>query len=395
MVLSYQLLSCPRKKKGVRRVPRNGAMSSASTATNTPSKITRSFQSFLHTFRRKNPLLVLPAPTFTEKEKSAPTSLNAVRKTVRSFYLSATKSADTPAAESTPPTSEQARGPTLRERRALRSLYLNTAPTSPRKRYPGGPPSPLSSARHIRRMGRVFQFGDTPPPDTPPGFPGDSPRTPTGRRHYQQLDDALYSNWSNEEVYRTPGSNETERPEDARISPWSPIEEQFPYSTRPPAPFLSPITEVHTPRSPISPYSSYSPRTPTSASPFLLRSPRTPQTPPPLYPPPPAYLPEVPLRAPGLGSAPSTPTRRRTLSGAASASTLTLVPDPPVSPIVSSLRQDIDVELGSWRGHAPIGGASGVDAGAFVISNDSDSEDPFDLESVSMHTDESIEPLKS
>ena len=134
MVLSYQLLSCPRKKKGVRRVPRNGAMSSASTATTTPSKITRSFQSFLHTFRRKNPLLVLPAPTFTEKEKSAPTSLNTVRKTVRSFYLSATKSADTPAAESTPPTSEQARGPTLRERRALRSLYLNTTSTSPRKR---------------------------------------------------------------------------------------------------------------------------------------------------------------------------------------------------------------------------------------------------------------------
>ena len=418
MVLSYQLLSCPRKKRGARRVPRNGTA-----LANAPSTFTRSFQTFLQSFRKKNPNTVPTPYTFSEKER-APNTSGSVRKAVRSFYLSATKRGDqaSPLSDPNQQMSEKTR-PTLRERRALRSLYLNTSPASPQqKRYPG-PPSPLSPSRHIRRLGRVFQLGET-PPETPPGYGlGSPPHTPPRRRNYQQLDDdaLYYSSWSNEEAYNTEPAT---RPADARISPWSPNEEQFPY----PRGFLSPITEVHTPRSPISPYTPSTPQTPTSAGSnvgawFLVRTPGAqtplpfPRGPPPMYPPPPpptAYLPDVPLRGPG--SVPSTPTRPRTYSSASaslpstparmldatanSTSTLTLVPDPPVSPIVASLRQAIDGELGSWAERPPLsavgvrpGPGSSSDAGVFVIANDSESEEG-DLESVSMYTDESIEPLK-
>ena len=71
--------------------------------------------------------------------------------------------------------------------------------------------------------------------------------------------------------------------------------------------------------------------------------------------------------------------------------------DPPVSPIVSSLREAIDSDLGTWRGRAG-GNTHGpaADPGVFVIADDSDSEysDPFDIEAVSVHTDESFEALK-
>ena len=482
MIVSYQLIACPRKKRGTRRVPRNGGASTLITATtspNTPSgKITRSFQSFLQTFRKKNSNPPSPPTAFSEKEKArAPP-----RKSIRSFILSATRRPEPlpPKIDPFPPLlTEQKRGPTLLERRrgALRSLNLNTnvnASSPPQKRYPDGAPSPFSPARHLRRMGRVFHFDNGPPPATPPGVPGsgfDSPPTPTRRRDYRQLDDALYySNWSNEEVCEPPPPLA-----DARISPWSPNEAQFPYRASEPAadgsgsgspiapPFLSPIAEVRTPvsasfaytprtptfpRTPLSPYalrtppSPYSPGTPTPAyapslrapstpttptrqpgfaGPFLLREPRTPLSPPPVYPPP-AYLPEVPLRGPG--SAPSTPTRPRRPSGPTPVQTMPLTSaspprstanltspsmpnlyspssaaerDPPVSPIVSSLREAIDSDLGTWRERA--GGnthAPAADPGVFVIADDSDSEysDPFDIEAVSVHTDESFEALK-
>ena len=48
----------------------------------------------------------------------------------------------------------------------------------------------------------------------------------------------------NEEVHRTPRSNQSKRAEDARISAWLPIEEHFPYSTRPQVTILSLIIEV-------------------------------------------------------------------------------------------------------------------------------------------------------
>ncbi|RDX48875.1 hypothetical protein OH76DRAFT_1418839 [Lentinus brumalis] len=348
MVISYQLLSCPcRKRKPARRVPPQDMVINT---LHTPSKPRRSFRTCFGVFnksQKKSPFDHLPIPG---SEKGATPEPDRRRRpgAFRELYLSVKKHG-APAPPHTP-AFDGTRGPSLRERRALRSLYLDTNLPSPRKPYPGNStPSPISPA--LKRMGRVFQFDST-PPETPPFSPLPStPRTPTGRRHYKQLDDSKYSEWANEPAYRT------ERPKDAFISPWSPNEGDFPYYATRYSPGFKTLSE--------------------------------PQTPPPLYPPPPAYLPETPIR--GSGSTPPTPTRSQTTPASWK------IHEPPVSPIVSSLRNEIDGAIGSWEVQdlrAALAETRGEDNSMFVVSNDTGSDEwdaSSDLDTDSVHTDESVE----
>lgn len=344
-MVSYQLLAWPcRKRRGnTRRVPRNADI--VITTLHTPSTPPRSFRNLFGLIRSKHKPALLPLPFSPSLEKAeartAPESRTGRKNALRALYLRTTRRNHTaPGGDSThTPTS------TLRERRALHSLYLNINLPSPRKRYPGTP-SPILPI--LKRMGRVVLVDQT-PPDTPTS-PFLSPKTPTSR-HYQQLDDPFYSEWANEAPYcRT-----TERPQDALISPWSPNEGQFPYY--PYAPALNSLSE--------------------------------PRTPPPLYPPPPAYLPEIPIRGPG--SNPATPTRAGAVPRVLSRT--------PVSPIVSVLGDEIEGDIGSCefrQVRAALASTAEKDD-AFVIGDDSEDGHPSttdsDLETVSIYSDESAEHL--
>ncbi|TBU58049.1 hypothetical protein BD310DRAFT_500717 [Dichomitus squalens] len=352
MVLSYQLISCSwrKQRQASLGVPHSG--SSAIHTTHTHSEPTPSFHTF---FQRLLRLFSYPRDNGEASEKGVPSPGPRDRpRPLRALLLSFTHDHN----PSSGPTesshaSQRTPHPTIRERRALRALRLNTTlSTSPRKQYPSTP-SPLASSR--KRIGRLFLFGPT-TPDTPTPLPPYlSPTSPFSRRHYAKLDDSMYSDWSNNAKYHT------ERPPEAILSPWSPNEHEYPY---PP----------------------YSPLDVNSLSGF-------PGTPPPLYPPPPAYLPEVPTRA--TRSNPTTPTRpRASRNGAAS----TLVP--PVSPIVSSLNEEIDGEIGGWDMTSEIRAAFAhtantcEDDDVFVISNASDEDGASsELDTVSLRTDESTKPL--
>ncbi|KAH9891904.1 hypothetical protein C8Q73DRAFT_94245 [Cubamyces lactineus] len=322
MVLSYQFLSCSCKRRSANTRRRPLAVT---TDTHIPSITTRSFTA-LHRLCRK------------------------VAKTIRSLLLVCKKVAGSSpwrtAEQSCPQeTSEPPSTTTLRERRALRSLWLNTA-RSPTKRYPSastGPGSTKGSPLR-KRMAGLFHDLRTPPPS--PGFlPPSSPRTPRSRRHYHKLKDiAQYANWSNEEVYLT------ERPTSALISPWSPSEYEFPY----------PIQAL--------------------CSPTAMTSVDQPGTPPPLYPPPPAYIPEIPLRSPG--STPTSPARPEHTTRWAPA------PVPPISPTARGLDQQITEDLETWvLLRQSLRAAEHEDNGVFVISDETED----DTDSGGACTEESIQ----
>ncbi|KAI0770642.1 hypothetical protein C8Q74DRAFT_916704 [Fomes fomentarius] len=347
IVVSYQLLAWPCKKRrgNTPRVPRNADI--VITTLHTPSKTPRSFRNLFGLIRSKHKAKLLPLPFSPSLEKAeagtAPDSRTGRKNALRALYLRTTRR------DHTAPGGNSSHTPTstLRERRALHSLYLNINLPSPRKRYPGTP-SPISPA--LKRFGRVVLVDQT-PPDTPIS-PFLSPKRPTSRL-YQQLDDPFYSEWANEAP-----SCRTERPQDALISPWSPNEGQFPYY--PYAPALNSLGE--------------------------------PRTPPPLYPPPPAYLPEIPFRAPG--SNPATPTR-----ASAVPRVLLRTPETPVSPIVSVLGDEIEGDIGSCelrQVRAALASTAEKDD-AFVIGDDSEdghsSTTDSDLETVSIYSDESTEHL--
>ncbi|KAI0754505.1 hypothetical protein C8Q80DRAFT_1266121 [Daedaleopsis nitida] len=429
MILSYQLLACPCKRRKARPAQRKPLP--VITTLHPPSKPKRSFRNCFGHVKSKpkprSPFLKNPLSLSSEKDAGAsPAPLKESRNGLRSFFLFGTRrGAHSAPATQTASTSEPK--PTLRERRALRSIYLNTSLPSPRKRYPPGTPSPISPA--LKRMGRVFQFDSSTPPDTPtisPLFSARTPRTPTsrGRRQYQQLDDSYpytptptKSKLSAECQWANEATDRTKQPQDALISPWSPDEGEYPYY----------------------PYSPAGPKSLSFALAMGELSP-VPYTPPPLYPPPPAYLPEIPLRGPG--STPATPTRSQTSPvppsrppGAQASRSATRspsfsaseAPEPlpvtrpravPVSPIVlASLREEIDGDIGSWEfaqvrealaNHAAAVAAHGddpfadpvpvaSDPGVFVISNSSEdghsSCADSDLDTLSIHTDDSVESL--
>ncbi|PIL35127.1 hypothetical protein GSI_02916 [Ganoderma sinense ZZ0214-1] len=381
ILLTYQLIACPHRKRAAaaRRVPRNASQAAKTAHTPLSSKATRSFRSCTNVFGWSSPK---PAPAnrtpgTSEKRAQSQSDSKDGRRTLRALLLPFS-SRNSPGAPKTPPTPSQPK-PTLLERKGLRALRLNTEllKSEGKQRYPTTPSPMMTPTR--KRMGRVFEFASS-PLSTPASssstlFSAGTP-TPTGRRHYKKLDDKLYSDWSNEATYPT------SRPPEAMVSPWSPNERQYPYA----------------PYSPIS----------------VQWLSDTPRTPPPLYPPPPAYLPEVPVRSDGLGtgSAPMTPTRPSHAYGAEGAACTGSPLVPPVSHIIRRLSEEIDGEIGSWDmpdvraalasvvtldRQSPAGDRDEDDV--FVIASESDSgEDASsELDSVSLHTAtdeyESMEPL--
>ncbi|KAI0326238.1 hypothetical protein GY45DRAFT_1364034 [Cubamyces sp. BRFM 1775] len=354
MVLSYQFLSCSCKRR--RSATTRRGPPTVSTGTRVPSITARSFTALCRLCRKMGEMLRHPQSNQCVAEKHSldhPTRTTR-RTTVRSLLLvcknySGNSSRNTAEQSPAQATSEPSI-PTLRERRALRSLYLNTT-RSPTKRYPrSSSPSPGSAKGSPlrKRMAGLFHDLRTPPPS--PGFttPPLSPHTPRSRRHYHKLtDSALYANWSNEEVYLT------ERPTSALISPWSPSEYEFPYPIQ------------------------------TLRSPGAMTSIDEPATPPPLYPPPPAYIPEIPLRSPG--SAPTSPMRPEHTTRAAPPLA------PPLSPIVQGLDREIQVasDLETWvHLRQCLRAAEREDDGVFVISDetedDTDSGGPCTEESIQL-----------
>ncbi|KAI1788859.1 hypothetical protein LXA43DRAFT_1084162 [Ganoderma leucocontextum] len=358
IVLSYQLIACSHRKKpaAARRVPRNA--SPAAKNTHTRSKPTRSFRTCSNLFGLSKPK---PAPansTPSSSEKRVPPQDSKDgRRTFRALLLPFAPR-DSSGGPETPPPSQSK--PTLLERKGLRDLRLNTEllKSDGKQRYPATPSPMMTPTR--KRMGRVFQFGSSPPSTPGSSTTLFSASTPTSRRQYKKLDDTPYSDWSNQAVCPT------ERPPEAMVSPWSPNEPEYPY-----APY-SPIT--------------------------VRWLSDTPRTPPPLYPPPPAYLPEVPMRSDGLGSSPGTPTRAGASARAGA---------PLVSLIVSRLSEEIDGEIGSWDMPDIRAALASVvtlvdrdddDDDVFVIADESDGDDgSSELDSVSLHTVtdeyESMEPL--
>ncbi|KAI0823986.1 hypothetical protein BC628DRAFT_466683 [Trametes gibbosa] len=356
IVVSYQLLSCPcKRRRTANRVPRATTKPSNS---HTLSKPTRSFitlKPFCKIRRDKDHLNNPSTPTKEKQTLSAPVKSPA-HKTLRSLCLTATKPfrsalRSTDEGQHAVPTGS-APAPNLRERRALRSLHLNThLATTPTKRYPCNPsPSPATPTR--KRMAGLLHLNhndSTCALDSPTLF---SARSTKSRRLYQKLDDTTYSDWSNEESYRTP------RPASALISPWSPSEYEFPY------------LPLHSPG-------------------FML--PREPSTPPPLYPPPPAYIPEVPMRSPG--SAPASPTRPSRSGRERTEARSPLAP--PVLPIFSTLAQEISGDIDTWSvlsrveeriAMPPDPRADGV----FVIANEESEDDESYRDSIcTIGTDES------
>ncbi|KAJ8496263.1 hypothetical protein ONZ51_g1221 [Trametes cubensis] len=313
---------------------------------------TRSFTALYRLCRKMGDVLHRPQSSeCTPEKQSFEQPRTTRRKTIRSLFLvcknavgtSPRRDAEQSRAHGT---SEPSSIPTLRERRALRSLYLNT-PRSPTKRYPGSSSSSPGSAEGSplrKRMAGLFHDLRTPPPS--PGFlPPSSPSTPRSRRHYHKLQDSMqYANWSNEEVYLT------ERPTSALISPWSPSEYEFPYPVQ------------------------------TLRSPQTMTSLDEPSTPPPLYPPPPAYIPEIPLRSPG--STPASPMCPEHATREASALA------PPTSPIARGLEQQITRDLETWvLLRESLRDAEREDDGVFVITDETED----DTDSGCLCTEESIQ----
>ncbi|KAI0671156.1 hypothetical protein C8Q78DRAFT_1034329 [Trametes maxima] len=335
LVITYQFSSCSVKgrRKGVlnQRSPR----AAISTASHAPSKPSRSFFK-LSCLSRKAKDTTRPTQPSFDREKGpfgtekAPEPRKTTLRSLLVVFAVPFQRAFGRAEEKRPPLpTEPTRTPNLRERRALRSLYLNTR--SPTKRYPcNDTESPASPMR--KRMAGLLHLDLGTPIDSPP--PPFSPGGKKSRRLYQKLDDATYSGWSNEEA---PG---TKKPVSAFVSPWSPSEYEFPY------PSLSPGWR-------------------------LPGEPSTPCTPPPLYPPPPAYIPETPLRSPG-GTSASPMRREMTKTRPAS-------PPPSPSPTPSMLAEEIANDIDAWallrqRQPSPIAPAQQPDDGVFVIANESEDD---------------------
>ncbi|KAI0763537.1 hypothetical protein BD413DRAFT_580949 [Trametes elegans] len=198
--------------------------------------------------------------------------------------------------------------------------------------------SPASPMR--KRMAGLLHLDTNPSEPRSPMSPSSPLLSKGGRSHrlYQKLDDGPYTDWSNEETYHTG------KPASALISPWSPSEYEFPYPT------------LHSPGS----------------DSVFASDPRTPCTPPPLYPPPPAYIREVPMRSPL--SAPNTPTRA---VGPYVAEGLPESPPPPTSPVVTTLTREIAHDIDAWSVVRTLreGIRGAPDEDAFVITNDSEDED--------------------
>ncbi|KAI9066032.1 hypothetical protein FKP32DRAFT_1756290 [Trametes sanguinea] len=324
IVLSYQLISRPNRGRNTPAARRpNHAPHHSRSLPHAPFDVLTNF------WRRSGEKLrraLAPTDSLQEEKHSPPTSNHPQRSALYRVYHACTapfRMLFSRCGESGVPGSRaDARTPNLRERRALRSLYLNTKPLS--QRYPSSPSreSPTSPTR--KRMAGLFHLNLRNPPSLSPAGPSHK----GGRSHrlYQRLDDALYSEWSNEQTYRT------DRPTPAFLSPWSPSEYEFPYPT------------LHSP-------------TATSSS--------EPGTPPPLYPPPPAYVPEVPLRSPG--SSPSSPVHPASIVAKTVSSSWSSASR---SPIILMLEEEISQDIGEWTEPHQVNAS-------FVISNDSDS-DPED-----------------
>ncbi|KAI0642941.1 hypothetical protein C8Q79DRAFT_1012940 [Trametes meyenii] len=337
LVITYQFSSCSLKgrRKGVlnQRSPR----AATSTASYAPSKPTRSLLKLSCLSRKAKDTSRPTHPSSFDSEKGpfgtekAPEPRKTTLRSLCIVFTAHLKRAFGRAEEKRSPLpTEPSRAPNLRERRALRSLYLNTR--SQTKRYPSNDTeSPVSPMR--KRMAGLLHLDLGTPIDSPP--PPFSPGGKKSRRLYQKLDDNLYSGWSNEE---TPG---TKKPVSALVSPWSPSEYEFPY------PSLS------------------SPGWRLPGEPF------TPCTPPPLYPPPPAYIPETPLRSPGC--TPSSPMRREMPK------TRPTSPLPSPSPTPSMLAEEIANDIDAWallrqRQRSPTVPVEQPDDGVFVIANESEDD---------------------
>ncbi|KAI0354808.1 hypothetical protein OH77DRAFT_1425393 [Trametes cingulata] len=333
IVVSYQLLSCSCRR---RRLPAN-RRAAVSTSTHTPSSSKRSFTAFDRLYRRDRDLLRPQEPSPADEKQSTSTSEETARRSIlKSLYLALSKpirAVFRRKVDSRP--SHPARAPKLRERRALRSLYLDTTPRTPTKRYPCNPsPTPTTPIR--KRMGGLFHLDTASSPGSPRSPSFFSPGGGRSRRLYQELNDAAYDEWSNEQTYKT------RVPSSALISPWSPSEYEFPYPS------------LHSPG---------------------LMSPGVPETPPPLYPPPPAYISETPLRSPG--SVPGSPIRADLTK--VKPPKVTVLPPLPVSPIVSGLEEEIAGEIDAWTAFSQSPNAvrnlrEGHREGVFVISNESEDE---------------------
>ncbi|OJT12980.1 hypothetical protein TRAPUB_10457 [Trametes pubescens] len=353
MVLTYQLMSCPCRRRKAKAAKHRTLYTSPST--HTPSKKpTHSFIDLKRLYQKgRGRFHPKPAPAVGEKQSlGTPGDTSSPRcATLRSLLLAATKPFRSVLhrnqKEQPPPSDDTSRPPNLRERRALRSLYLNTrAPSTPTtKRYPCNPPqTPTTTTR--KRMAGLLHLNMGGSPDSPDTHSPFTPRSTKSRRLYEKLDDTAYSDWSNEESYRT------ERPISALISPWSPSEYEFPY--------------------------------PSLCSPGM-----TPATPPPLYPPPPAYIPEVPLRSPG--GAAGSPRRHAEMTEVKRAAPLA----EPVSPIVSTLTEEIVSDIVAWN--ALHQSPSEVETypehrvdGVFVIANEDSDDDATNRDSMStVYTQES------
>ncbi|KAH9850184.1 hypothetical protein C2E23DRAFT_887616 [Lenzites betulinus] len=358
IVVSYQLLSCPckRKKQAAKRVPR---ATIKQPSPHTPSTPTHSFITLKNLCKAGGDKFRFAQPSTAEEKQPLSTPGSSPRRnTLRSLYLASTKPfrsalRSMEEGQISLPATESARTPNLRERRALRSLHLNThIPITPTKRYPlacNPPSSPVTPTR--KRMAGLLHLNGGPAsaPGSPTLFAAQSTKS---RRLYQKLDDTAYSDWSNEESYRT------ERPVSALISPWSPSEYEFPYPS------------LHSPG---------------------FMSAKEPSTPPPLYPPPPAYIPEVPMRSPG--SAPASPVRP-TRTGRERAEARSPLA-PPVSPIVSTLTEEIVGGIDTWSllSHDAQGTAMPPDPradGVFVIASEESEDGTSCRDSLStIRTDES------
>ncbi|OBZ71206.1 hypothetical protein A0H81_08464 [Grifola frondosa] len=176
----------------------------------------------------------------------------------------------------------------------------------PRERKALGSAHLASSQRAHDREAKRLQFSHQlrlKLPLSPISSAPSSPRSPDSHRQYRQIDDHIYSEWSNEAVYCT------EKPPGALISPWSPCK------------------------------------------------PNTPHTPPPFYPPPPAYVPEIPFRAGSRitgRSDPPSPIKMTTSSDL----NIAVSSVDQGSPLIQALKEDINGDIVRWEAQASEGSLS-------------------------------------